>query len=56
VLYDKGTNREAFIMGKADRYSSKDTGSSFGLFDLPEDAERVVTAFLDTVRAEARPR
>jgi dTDP-4-amino-4,6-dideoxygalactose transaminase len=33
VLYDKGTNRRAFLMGQVDKYSWKDTGSSFGLSD-----------------------
>jgi dTDP-4-amino-4,6-dideoxygalactose transaminase len=30
VLYDKGTNRRAFLMGEVDKYSWQDTGSSFG--------------------------
>lgn len=34
VLYDKGTNRRAFMLGDVDRYSWKDTGSSFGLSDI----------------------
>lgn len=34
VLYDKGTNRRAFFLGQVDKYSWKDTGSSFGLSDL----------------------
>jgi dTDP-4-amino-4,6-dideoxygalactose transaminase len=34
VLYDKGTNRRAFMMGQVDKYSWKDTGSSFGLSDI----------------------
>jgi dTDP-4-amino-4,6-dideoxygalactose transaminase len=33
VLYDKGTNRRAFFMGQVDKYSWKDTGSSFGMSD-----------------------
>ena len=33
VLYDKGTNRRAFFQGQVDKYSWKDTGSSFGLAD-----------------------
>ncbi|MPZ72160.1 MAG: dTDP-4-amino-4,6-dideoxygalactose transaminase [Nitriliruptorales bacterium] len=33
VLYDKGTNRRAFLLGQVDKYSWKDTGSSFGLAD-----------------------
>jgi dTDP-4-amino-4,6-dideoxygalactose transaminase len=33
VLYDKGTNRRAFVLGQVDKYSWKDTGSSFGLSD-----------------------
>jgi dTDP-4-amino-4,6-dideoxygalactose transaminase len=33
VLYDKGTNRRAFMLGQVDKYSWKDTGSSFGLAD-----------------------
>jgi dTDP-4-amino-4,6-dideoxygalactose transaminase len=34
VLYDKGTNRRAFVLGQVDKYSWKDTGSSFGLSDM----------------------
>jgi dTDP-4-amino-4,6-dideoxygalactose transaminase len=34
VLYDKGTNRRAFMLGQVDKYSWKDTGSSFGLSDI----------------------
>jgi dTDP-4-amino-4,6-dideoxygalactose transaminase len=34
VLYDKGTNRRAFMLGQVDKYSWKDIGSSFGLSDL----------------------
>ncbi|MBA2698971.1 MAG: dTDP-4-amino-4,6-dideoxygalactose transaminase [Nocardioidaceae bacterium] len=34
VLYDKGTNRQAFFLGQVDKYSWKDVGSSFGLSDL----------------------
>ncbi|HET7173131.1 MAG TPA: dTDP-4-amino-4,6-dideoxygalactose transaminase [Nocardioidaceae bacterium] len=34
VLYDKGTNRRAFFLGQVDKYSWKDTGSSFGLSEL----------------------
>ena len=33
VLYDKGTNRQAFFLGQVDKYSWRDTGSSFGLSD-----------------------
>ncbi|WP_203230167.1 dTDP-4-amino-4,6-dideoxygalactose transaminase [Segeticoccus rhizosphaerae] len=33
VLYDKGTNRQAFMLGQVDKYSWKDTGGSFGLSD-----------------------
>ena len=33
VLYDKGTNRRAFLLGQVDKYSWRDTGSSFGLSD-----------------------
>ncbi len=33
-LYDKGTNRRAFMLGEVDKYSWKDTGSSFGMSDL----------------------
>jgi dTDP-4-amino-4,6-dideoxygalactose transaminase len=33
VLYDKGTNRRAFLLGQVDKYSWKDVGSSFGLAD-----------------------
>jgi dTDP-4-amino-4,6-dideoxygalactose transaminase len=33
VLYDKGTNRQAFFRGQVDKYSWKDVGSSFGLAD-----------------------
>ena len=34
VLYDKGTNRRAFMLGQVDKYSWKDTGSSFGIADV----------------------
>jgi len=34
VLYDKGTNRRAFLLGQVDKYSWKDTGSSFGIADV----------------------
>ncbi|HSM66094.1 MAG TPA: dTDP-4-amino-4,6-dideoxygalactose transaminase [Ilumatobacteraceae bacterium] len=34
VLYDKGTNRRAFMLGDVDKYSWKDTGSSFGMSDI----------------------
>jgi dTDP-4-amino-4,6-dideoxygalactose transaminase len=34
VLYDKGTNRRAFLLGKVDKYSWRDAGSSFGMSDL----------------------
>ncbi len=34
VLYDKGTNRQAFLLGQVDKYSWKDVGSSFGLSDM----------------------
>jgi dTDP-4-amino-4,6-dideoxygalactose transaminase len=34
VLYDKGTNRRAFLLGQVDKYSWQDTGSSFGLGDI----------------------
>ena len=33
VLHDKGTNRRAFMQGQVDKYTWKDTGSSFGLAD-----------------------
>lgn len=34
ILYDKGTNRRAFMLGQVDKYSWVDTGSSFGLSDV----------------------
>jgi dTDP-4-amino-4,6-dideoxygalactose transaminase len=34
VLYDKGTNRRAFMLGEVDKYSWQDTGSSFGMSDV----------------------
>jgi dTDP-4-amino-4,6-dideoxygalactose transaminase len=48
VLYDKGTNRRAFMMGQVDKYSWQDTGSSFGLSD-------VLAAYL-TAQLEQRDR
>jgi dTDP-4-amino-4,6-dideoxygalactose transaminase len=33
VLYEKGTDRRAFFHGQVDKYSWRDTGSSFGLSD-----------------------
>lgn len=34
VLHDKGTDRQAFFLGRVDKYSWRDTGSSFGLSDV----------------------
>lgn len=34
VLYDKGTDRQAFFRGEVDKYTWRDTGSSFGLSDV----------------------
>jgi dTDP-4-amino-4,6-dideoxygalactose transaminase len=34
VLHDKGTNRRAFFLGQVEKYTWKDTGSSFGLADV----------------------
>ena len=34
VLYEKGTNRRAFMLGQVDKYTWKDTGSSFGMSDV----------------------
>jgi dTDP-4-amino-4,6-dideoxygalactose transaminase len=34
VLYDKGTNRRAFLLGQVDKYTWMDNGSSFGLADV----------------------
>ncbi len=34
TLLDKGTNRREFLLGNVDKYSWRDTGSSFGLSDL----------------------
>ncbi|NNE73550.1 MAG: dTDP-4-amino-4,6-dideoxygalactose transaminase, partial [Acidimicrobiales bacterium] len=34
VLYQKGTDRRAFLHGHVDKYSWRDTGSSFGLSDV----------------------
>lgn len=34
ILYDKGTDRQAFFLGQVDKYSWRDTGSSFGLSDV----------------------
>src|SRR5206468_1799427 len=34
VLYDKGTDRQAFLLGQVDKYSWRDLGSSFGMSDL----------------------
>ena len=34
VLYDKGTNRRAFMLGQVAKYTWKDTGSSFGMADV----------------------
>ncbi|HEX6151327.1 dTDP-4-amino-4,6-dideoxygalactose transaminase [Nocardioides sp.] len=33
ILYDKGTDRQAFFLGQVDKYSWRDTGSSFGMSD-----------------------
>jgi dTDP-4-amino-4,6-dideoxygalactose transaminase len=34
VLYHKGTDRQAFLLGQVDKYSWQDIGSSFGLADV----------------------
>jgi dTDP-4-amino-4,6-dideoxygalactose transaminase len=34
VLFDKGTNRRAFLHGQVDKYSWQDVGSSFGLGEV----------------------
>jgi dTDP-4-amino-4,6-dideoxygalactose transaminase len=34
ILYDKGTNRRAFMLGQVDKYSWHDVGSSFGMSDV----------------------
>lgn len=34
VLYEKGTNRRAFMLGQVDKYTWKDTGSSFAMSDV----------------------
>lgn len=34
ILYHKGTDRSAFLLGAVDKYSWQDTGSSFGLSDV----------------------
>ena len=54
VLYDKGTDRQAFFLGMVDKYSWRDNGSSFGLSD-------VLAAYLlgqlevsDVIQAERR--
>src|SRR5690606_36282082 len=33
VVYDKGTDRQAFLRGMVDKYSWRDIGSSFGMSD-----------------------
>jgi dTDP-4-amino-4,6-dideoxygalactose transaminase len=34
VVYHKGTNRHEFLLGRVDKYTWHDTGSSFGLADV----------------------
>lgn len=34
VLHDKGTDRRAFLLGATDKYTWRDTGSSFGMSDM----------------------
>lgn len=34
VVYQKGTDRTAFLLGQVDKYSWQDTGSSFGMSDV----------------------
>ncbi|MGB5953384.1 MAG: dTDP-4-amino-4,6-dideoxygalactose transaminase [Ornithinimicrobium sp.] len=34
ILYDKGTDRQAFFLGLVDKYTWRDTGSSFGMSDV----------------------
>ncbi len=66
VLYDKGTNRRAFMLGEVDKYSWKDTGSSFGMSDIlaafllaqlerSEDILRRRAAVSDRYRAGLEP-
>jgi dTDP-4-amino-4,6-dideoxygalactose transaminase len=34
ILFDKGTNRQQFMLGQVDKYSWVDLGSSFGMTDI----------------------
>lgn len=34
IVYDKGTDRQAFLAGEVDKYTWQDLGSSFGMSDL----------------------
>ena len=52
-LYDKGTNRRAFLLGQVDKYSWQDTGSSFGLSTC---SPRTSTASWSSARTIPRKR
>jgi dTDP-4-amino-4,6-dideoxygalactose transaminase len=62
VLYDKGTNRQAFLNGLVDKYTWQGLGSSFGMSDLlaaflwaqlesAEEVQRKRRAVSETYRA-----
>ena len=54
VLFDKGTNRRAFMLGQVDKYTWKDTGSSFGLADVLAAYLFAQLEQLDTIQQKRR--
>jgi dTDP-4-amino-4,6-dideoxygalactose transaminase len=54
ILYDKGTNRRAFMLGQVDKYSWVDTGSSFGLSDILAAALLAQLERRDQIQAKRR--
>ncbi|MDT0184314.1 dTDP-4-amino-4,6-dideoxygalactose transaminase [Microbacterium sp. ARD31] len=54
VLYDKGTNRQAFMLGQVDKYTWQDTGSSFGLADVLAAYLLAQLEVRDTIQAKRK--
>lgn len=56
ILWEKGTNRAAFLRGKVERYSWFDVGGSFALSDLLAAILEVQVQKVDTIIAARRQR
>ena len=56
VLYDKGTDRRAFLLGQVDKYSWRDTGSSFGMSDALAAYLTAQLEQAETIQAKRRRR